>query len=203
MKTEKKERTQQEILRAAKQVVHELGHEAITARRLADETGYAHTSLYYYFKDLNSLLWTLRLEMIEDMIAALDPGAEKKEDPVEELLAAFWCYADYFFDHPNVFRFFYFYPYAQPEENDRYREMEIRFQGMWATSFAGLVREKILRADDVDVVAKTIIYTLQGMLMLHFSANGSLDRKTVKYELDKIIRRLLKPGVGNMPGGIY
>jgi len=32
----------------------------------------------------------------------------EKDEPVEEILDAFFCYTDYFFKHPNIFRFFAF-----------------------------------------------------------------------------------------------
>jgi AcrR family transcriptional regulator len=108
MKQSKKERTQKEVLEAAKGIVHGQGHEAVTVRNLAEETGYSYTNLYYYFKDVNALLWALRLDMIEDMIAELTTVALTKEDPVEEILDAFFCYTNYFFKHKNVFRFFIF-----------------------------------------------------------------------------------------------
>ena len=106
MKQTKKERTQREIIEAAKDIVLDKGHEAVTVRYLAEVTRYSHTNLYYYFKDVNTLLWTLRLDMIEDMITELTSISFKKDDPVEEILDAFFCYTDYFFKHPNTFRFF-------------------------------------------------------------------------------------------------
>lgn len=192
MKHIKKERTQKEIIRAAKEIIHDRGHEAVTVRYLAEVTGYSHTNLYYYFKDLNALLWTLRLDMIADMIAELTSVPFAKEDPVEEITGIFFCYADYFFKHPNVFRFFYFYPFVQPEGDDGYQKLEERLGGMWRTSFFRLTQEGMIHAVDIEVVAKTIIYALQGMIMLSFSSNGALELENIKEELSKIIRYLLK-----------
>lgn len=192
MKLTKKERTQNEITAAAKIIVHDKGHEAITVRYLAEVTGYSYTNLYYYFKDLNALLWTLRLDMIEDMITELGSITFQKEDPLEEILEAFYTYTDYFFEHPNVFRFFYFYPFVQPEGDDSYQELEQRFQGIWQTSFLRLIREGILQAEDIEVVAKTIIYALQGMIMLSFSSNGTTRKEDIKDELIKLVHYLFK-----------
>jgi len=96
MTMNKKERTLQEILRAAKAIVHADGHESVTVRHLAAQTGLAYTSLYYYFKDLNALLWTLRLEMIEDMVSELTAVDLVHKNPVEELLARLSQYSAYF-----------------------------------------------------------------------------------------------------------
>lgn len=197
MKISKRERTQKEIIEAAKNIIHDKGHEAITVRYLADITGYSYTNLYYYFKDLNALLWALRIDMIEDMITELTSISFTKDDPVEEILGAFFSYTDYFFRHPNVFRFFYFYPFIQPEGDDSYQKLDQKFQGLWQTSFFRLIQEGILRTEDIEVVAKTIIYALQGMIMLSFSSNGSMNHEYVKEEIVKLINYLFKKNKGN------
>jgi len=192
MKQTRKERTQNEIIEAAKDIIHDKGYEAITVRYLAKATGYSYTNLYYYFKDLNDLLWTLRLDMIEDMITDLTSISFEKDNPVEEIICAFSCYIDYFFKHPNVFRFFYFYPFVQPEGDDSYQKLEQKFRSMWQTSFFRLIQEGIIQAEDIEVVAKNIIYALQGMIMLSFSSNGSIKQEDIKDELVKFINYLLK-----------
>lgn len=192
MKLTKKERTQKEIIEAAKAIIHDKGHEAVTVRYLAEATGYSYTNLYYYFKDMNTLLWTLRLDMIEDMITELTSISFTKDDPVEEILIVLSSYTDYFFKHPNVFRFFYFYPFIKPEGDDSYQKLEQKFHGIWQTSFFRLIKEGIIQAEDIEVVAKTIIYALQGMIMLSFSSNGSTKQNDIKDELVKLINYLFK-----------
>jgi AcrR family transcriptional regulator len=197
VKQTKKERTQKEIIEAAKDIIHDKGHEAVTVRYLAEVTGYSYTNLYYYFKDVNALLWTLRLDMIEDMITELTSISFKKDDPVEEILGAFFCYTDYFFKHPNVFRFFYFYPFVQPEGDDSYQKLEQRFHSMWQTSFIRLIQEGIIQTEDIEVVAKTIIYALQGMIMLSFSSNGATQKEDIKDELIKLVNYLFNKNKRN------
>lgn len=188
----KKERTYQEIIQAAKVIVRDEGHNAVTVRRLAERTGLAYTSLYYYFKDLNALLWTLRLDMIEDMIADLSAADLQHEDPEAELLAALFSYVDYFFQHPTIFRFFYFCHFDQPEGDDRYEKLQARFGGIWQASLARLVQAQIIPAHDLDSLARTIIYALQGMMTLSFSANGLMSSEAVQSELTRLVQYLLK-----------
>jgi len=197
MKQTKKERTQKEIIEAAKDIIHDKGHEAVTVRYLAEVTGYSYTNLYYYFKDVNALLWTLRLDMIEDMITELTSISFKNDDPVEEILGAFFCYTDYFFEHPNIFRFFYFYPFVQPEGDDSYQKLGQRFHSMWQTSFIRLIQEGIIQTEDIEVVAKTIIYALQGMIMLSFSSNGATQKEDVKNELIELVNYLFNKNMRN------
>lgn len=192
MKISKKERTQKEIIEAAKEVIRKKGHESVTVRNLAEVTGYSYTNLYYYFKDLNAFLWVLRLDMIEDMITELRSVSYIEDDPVEEILSAFFGYIDYFFMHPHIFRFFYFYPFVQPDGDSSYQKLEQRFHGIWQTSFSRLINEDIIKIDDIGVVAKTFIYTLQGMIMLSFSSNGTTKKEDIKDELKKLVNYLFK-----------
>src|SRR5690554_318499 len=137
MKSTKKEQIQKELLAAGKELILNNGHEGVTVRSLAEATGYSHTNLYYYFKDLQTFFWKLRLDLIEDMIAELSSVPIKKnEDPVEEILQIFYLYMDYFFHHPNVFRFFYFYPFVSPADPAEDQNLELRFHELWQTSFA-------------------------------------------------------------------
>jgi AcrR family transcriptional regulator len=192
MKQTKKERTQKEIIEAAKAIIHDKGHTAVTVRYLAEATGYSHTVLYYYFKDVSFLLWTVRVDMIEDMILELTSVSFARADPVEEILAAFYYYTDYFFKHPNVFRFFYFYPFVQPEGDDSYQKLELRFHGIWQTSFHRIVREGIIQTEDIEVFGETMIYALQGMIMLSFSSNGMTKQEDVRDKLSKLVNYLIK-----------
>lgn len=191
MKLTKKERTQNEIIQSAKKIVHDEGYEAVTVRHIAELTGYSHTNLYYYFRDLNDLFWVLRLDMIEDMITELTAVSFAEDDPAEEILEAFFCYADYFFKHPNVFRFFYFCTFVQPEGDDAYQKLEDRFRGIWHRSFFRLIQEGVIQPKDIEIVSKTIIYALQGMIMLSFSSNGTSEQEDIKEELTKLINYLL------------
>lgn len=191
MRQTKKERTKKEIMEAAKNIIHTQGYDALTVRHLAEVTGYAYTNLYYYFKDLNALLWAVRLDMIEDMITSLTAASPSKDNPVEEMISALFCYTDYFYAYPNVFRFFYFHSFTQPEGDESEQKLDQRFQGIWQASFGRLVREGILQPDEVPIVAKTILYALHGMIMLRFSTNGFNEIDSIKAELAKLVNYLL------------
>lgn len=190
MKLSKKERTQKDIINAAKAIVHDKGHEAITVRYLAELTGFSYTNVYYYFKDMNSLLWALKLDLIEDMIAELTSISIQVYDALDEIIEIFSSYMSYFLKHPNVFRFFYFFSIVAPENDDSYEQLDVRFRSLWQTSFARLLQEGMLLPDEIEVVAKIIIYSLQGMIMLSFSSNGTMNESEVKAELAKTIRYL-------------
>lgn len=188
----KKERAQNDIIQAAKTIVLTKGHESLTVRSLAELTGVSYTNVYYYFKDLNALFWELRLEMIKDMITKLSSSPSHKEDPIDEIIDALSNYNTFYFQNPNIFRFFYFYPFIMPEGDESYQKLEGEFDKMWQTSFYRLIQDKVIDSGSIALVIKTIIYALHGMIMLSFSSNGSTKREDVEKELIQTIKHLLK-----------
>lgn len=192
MKESKRERTQKVIIQAAKAIVHDQGHDAVTVRHLAKAAGYSYTNLYYYYKDQNALLWALRLHMIEDMITELTESPLPAKNSVDELLYALGSYVDYFYRHPNVFRFFYFCPFTQPEGDDSYHRLEQRFHGIWRLSFSRLIEEGIIQEKNIDAAAKTIIYTLQGMILLSLSSNDVKKKENIQHELAELVNYIFK-----------
>lgn len=192
MSFKKREETAEKMLDAAKQLVHDKGYEAITVREIAKLTGYTYPLLYHYYHDLDGFLWKLRLSMIDDMIEQLAVPSDERSAPIEALRNAFSRYMTYFFDHPNVYRFFYFHDFKRPQANDEYADVErklIELRMQYFTRVFDVDEHFITRTQNV---AKVIIYALHGIMTMAFSANGDMDRETSVCELNALIDFLLE-----------
>lgn len=190
MQKAKRTKTKDELMTSAKNILIQDGHEVLTVRKLSEVTGFSHTSLYYYFSDLQHLLWELRISMIEDMIQELSLPTSSTTDPVSEIIEAFTRYADYFIEHPTVFRFFYFHAFQEPENDNRFRQLEQRFQGMWHSSFTRLILDGVIELENLETVATSMIYMVQGLLLLSFqSIKTQLD---IHREITNCFRYLLE-----------
>jgi AcrR family transcriptional regulator len=192
MSQTKRDRTRMEIIRAAESIIQNEGYEKITVRHLAEVTGYSHTVFYHYFKNLNGLLWALRLEMIDKMISEFNDTPKSSDNPVDGIIGIFTDYAKYFLLNPNTFRFFYFYPFSGPVDSLLESDLESKFQAMWQESFAGLVQENIISQEQIFVVAKSIIYSISGLLLLNLSTAGLASQINIEQEIKDIIKFLLK-----------
>jgi len=118
-------------------------------------------------------------DMIEDMIGELSAVPIAAHDPADEILSAFSSYAGYYFKHPNVFRFFIFILL--------FSRMEMSVIKSWNSGFKEygdlllqIGREGIIDVNEIEVVAKTIIYALQGMIMLNLSSNGTASQEDIQ-----------------------
>lgn len=182
----------QRLLAAGKTILREEGMEAVTVRRLAAAATCTYPLLYHYFPSLEAYFWELRLSLIADVVTELTALPPTAADPVEGLKQTFRAYAGYFFGNPTLFRFFFARPFVRPEGDTRYAVLEQFFHRQWVSSFAGLVQAGLLAAAEVETVAKTLIYAVQGMILLALSANGSLTEDAVYAEIDALLDFLLR-----------
>ena len=49
-----------------------------------------------------------------------------------------------------------------------------------------------INADDIEIASKTIIYSLQGMIMLNLSSNSTGDLENIKAEVVDLVDYLIK-----------
>lgn len=183
----KAQRVKSYFIQATKEIILSEGVENVSIRKVADQAGYTFTTIYNYFKDLNDLLHETKAMMIDDVIAYMQKMSSEKIYELEDVININRIYVDYYLDHPTIFSFFYSYrlhPTAEAQTQD------LDFSDRYLDTYQGFVTRGVIKDKDVAIVAKTIIYTLHGLLALYFSDNGMT--KSILYdELDKITGYLL------------
>jgi AcrR family transcriptional regulator len=187
----KKQRMLSYFIDATKDIIINEGVEKVSVRKVADLAGYSYATIYNYFNDLNDLLITVKRNMIGDIIEYLQKKTANFSSDAEGLKMIFRTYMAYFFKNPNIFRFFYFSPIRYTNQKTEVAMEEPDFNMMWTMTFQGLVEEGMVKEEEIEVLSKTIIYIMHGMLTLSFSDNGALSQEKANQDLDKIISYLL------------
>lgn len=190
-KSIKKQRIKTYFLEAAKEIIINEGHEKVSVRKVADIAGYSYATIYNYFADLNELLWEVKEAMIEDIFEALQKKMQRTTYDMDEVKAGFRIYTEYYFENPNVFKFFYFYPLSKPSGKILDGRDGPDYGSMWQDTFKGLIHEGKLRMEDIEAASKTIIYAMHGLIMLFLSNNGDLTEENVYEELDRMVDYIL------------
>lgn len=175
------------FVQAAKEIIQNEGVENISVRKVADLAGYSYTTIYNYFTDINELLQEVKAEMIRDVIIHTQGKLPEKIYELDDIKKSNRAYAEYYFERPHVFRFFYSYRLnptstAPAESPD--------FEKLWQETYRGFVLSGAIKETDVEVISKTIIYALHGLLALYFSDNG-MTKEIFFKDLDKMIDHLL------------
>ena len=183
----KRQRMKMYFLDAAKEMIANEGIESVSVRKVAEVAGYSYATLYNYFEDLNELLWEVKRVMINDLAAFMQKKIHHVSLDKEGVKRLFKIYCSFYFKNPHVFKFFYFHKLIQPSRKSEDREVAPDFDRMMKETFKGFVTEGKLREMDLEVVGKTCIYAVHGMLVMLFCGNGDLTEESVYKELDKMI----------------
>lgn len=184
----KSQRVKSYFIQAAKQIIIDEGVENISVRKVAENSGYTFASIYNYFKDVNELLHDVKTEMIFDVANYLKNKMPEKIVDINSIKKIHHIYIDYYIERPHVFRFFY----SCKLDSEKAKPYDMpNFENDWRTFYYGLVLNGTIKENDVPIVAKTIIYSMHGILALYFSDNG-LATEDIYMEVDQIIDYLLK-----------
>jgi AcrR family transcriptional regulator len=175
------------FLQAAKEIIINEGVAKVTVRKIAGITGYSYATIYHYFSDLNALLLEVKAVMIKDLIEYMKLH---QADPMEEVKAIKKenrIFIDYFIDQPNIFVFFY--SYKLDYSNSDF-EIKTDLSENYGEVYQHLVTKGIIKQEDIQIIVKTIIYSLYGALALYFSNNG-LTKEKIYTDIDLIIENLV------------
>ena len=165
----KAQRVKSFFIDATKNIILSEGVQSVSIRKVAERAGYTFTTIYNYFKDLNELLQETKTAMISDVMAHMQKVSPLQINEVEDVKRINKQYIEYYLDRPNVFRFFYSYR-LNPAEQAQAKMLD--FSDSYVDTYKSFVAKGNIKEEEVLVVAKTIIYTLHGLLALYFSDNG-------------------------------
>ncbi len=62
---------------------------------------------------------------------------------------------------------------------------------MYWNTYKGLVDDGVIKKENVPIIAKTVVYSLYGLLSLYFSSNG-FTKEGLHSSLDETITYILK-----------
>jgi len=186
----KKEYVKSKFVEAVKTIIFQEGVSAVTARRIAEITGYSYASLYHYFTDLNELLLETKLSMIRDMSPPSQERTQETEDPLQRMKESMRKPVDFFISNPNIFRFYYMFELdSRNEEAMRSLELEKAYYD----DFMPFVESGRIREADIPTLSRTILYSVFGIITLYLSNNG-LTKEDIYRDMDQMIDILLKGG---------
>ena len=187
----KRQRIKMHFLEAAKEIIMIEGVENVSVRKVADVAGYSYGTIYNYFKDLNELFWEVRNLVIRDITVYMHNKINEPLYDLEGIKKLFKIYITYYFENPNVFKFFYFHQLSKRDGALKGTEGELNFEEIWKETLKGFVSDGTLKKTDIEVVSKIFIYAMHGMIAISFSDNDSLSQEAVYHDLEKIIDYLL------------
>ena len=173
------------------------GVEAVSARRLAEETGYSLRTLYKHFRNMDELFWHARSEVTMELARYLSASENgHPEEPeltsAEALRKAFHGFLNFFLKEPEFYRFLNFYRLDPAYKTAEAYHESGDFRGEMAYAFGGLVSEGYIRNEDIPAVSSALILSVQGMLTVLISGTGDMTEADARIQLDTIFNFLME-----------
>ena len=171
-------------------MILESGMESVSIRSIAKRAGYAYATIYNHFSCLDELLWLTRNLFMADV----DDYIQKRTmnlpiDNQEGICELFRAYADYFFKHPSVYRFLYFYSLNKDAKTTQSYIESDGYKEKFSQTFAFLAQGKDSRK--IETAVRIILYSIHGLLTTCIADNDEIGIDQVHEELKTVIHHLL------------
>jgi AcrR family transcriptional regulator len=175
------------FIEAAKNILLEEGVNHVSVRKVADRVGYSYATIYNHFKDLNELLSYVKYEMTKDIANYMAINNRKAINCIGDIKYINRLHINYFVENIHVYEFFYNYKLKPFDGEPIYMES---VSNHWKEQYNCFVEQGRIKSQDVDTVAKTMIYAINGILAI-LSGNHLLSVDDSCRDLDEIVEMLL------------
>lgn len=180
------------ILEATEELLVELGYEGFSMRRLAKRCGYTAPTIYYHFRDKQTLIDTVcdqRFKLLLERALAVPPC----QDPWETVRARLEVFARFGLENPDHYRLL---SVARPDDSPPLPSGE-EIRGLLELPLRELAAAGRLHSADVDEAVQFLWVTLHGLVVLlinrpHYEWSPTL----VGFTLDTALRGLAERSAG-------
>lgn len=192
-KEKKHKRTQEYFAATAKDMIIRDGMAGISVRKVAEEAGYSLGTVYNHFKNLDELLWLTRNMMIDDIATYMENNCPPSVENRDDVVAIFRMFIQFFIEKPHSYEFIYFYKLDRCDKKIPSLSDKPEFNQRFTPLVTYLISYGI-PPEQVMVVIKTIIFTINGLLTLYIAGNDSMTEEMMFQELEATISILLRSG---------
>jgi len=188
----RKERVKGYFLDAAKEIIIRDGVDAASVRTVAEKAGYSYATLYNYFNDLDDMLEQVKEEMIKDLMTSVEKAALEFSHDIAGLMKLIEVYTDYFFEQPNIFKFFYFHSLPKTQDSEEKQTFDRYFNVHRLEIFNTYLSTGPFTREEIETMDKLCIYMIHGILTFHFSHEGVWSKQRLMQEIERSVGFLLK-----------
>ena len=110
-----RERTRQEIIHAAQEILHEGGIDAITLASVAGKLGMTKQALYHYFTSKEALIKSLVTTLLDDEIDSITGAVGSSDSAADVLGTMIRAFYDHYISRLDAFRTVYCRSQLHPE----------------------------------------------------------------------------------------
>jgi AcrR family transcriptional regulator len=188
----RKERVKGYFLDAAKEIIIKDGVDSASVRTVAEKAGYSYATLYNYFNDLDDLLEQVKEEMIKDLMGSVAKASSEFSHDIDGLMKLIEVYTDYYFEQPNIFKFFYFHSLPKTQDSLDKQNFDRYFNIQRREIFNAYLSAGPFTREQIETMDKLCIYMIHGILTFHFSHEGAWSKQRLMQEIKRSVGFLLE-----------
>ena len=178
-KEREKEARREDIINAAQKIFFEKGLAVATMDEIAEAAELSKGTLYLYYKSKEDLYLAVAMRGSELLFQMFDQATSTNEPTIRRIMNLGETYYEYFKQHRNFFRMYYFFENSQFHKQvsqDMLNQCLITDQKIWGVVI-GLLRrainEGLLKEDLNPTQAAVILWSSANALMRQMDREGS------------------------------
>jgi len=175
------------FITTAKEMIKGDGIEALSIRKVAQKSGYAMSTIYAYFKNIDDLLWHTRDSMIGDIATYMMGNIPSKINSLEDVKAIFYLLMCYFIDNKKVYQFMYNYPLNKTDKKNGNIMDSPDIQKEFEKTFAFFMSSGSCTVEEITTKTSMLVYSMFGMLNLFITNNDDLQLSKMHSQMDAYI----------------
>jgi len=193
----KEESLKKHFATTTKEMIEELGFESVSARKIAEKSGYSCATIYNHFGNMDNLLWYTRNLMIEDVVDYMKTNSDDSTVTAESIKKSFLTYTEYFIKNKNIFKFLFFNQLNKSEQEMRQYLENPEFIDMNVKILNSLKEIGKLSDREVNTIMKTFIHSIHGMLVLLVSSNDDYTKVEMVSDISDMVDYMLNRKLGD------
>ncbi len=206
---EKKPENAVTFINATQQLIEEVGLENVSARKIADRTGFHNSTIFLYFDSLDELTMLASMKYFQDYSKALSSLSQQPGTPEDTFIKIWEIFLDESMTYPNIFYHFFYgnesedltetitlYYQLFPEEREKFSDViESMYFGHNITERSMRILEPLLdrghlvTADNIHMINEIIVSYTKYKLEKKCQ-NPKLDSDTLTQDILQVITYL-------------
>ncbi|MCI0560049.1 MAG: TetR/AcrR family transcriptional regulator [Nitrososphaera sp.] len=194
-KEREKEQRREEIINAAQKVFFEKGLQAATMDEIAEAAELSKGTLYLYYKSKEDLYLAVMMRGIEILHNMFAEATSSQEPTVVQLMKLGDAYYEFFKQHRNYFRMFYFFQHPQFHKGvseDMMMNCGEENQKVWKEVIGVIQRgidEGVVRAELNPVETAVILWSSSNAIMTRMDTQMEYFKERMGVDLEEVLRK--------------
>lgn len=191
-----KQRKKRYFIDAAKELIDDLGVEAITVKKIAKRAGYATGTLYNYFDNLNVLLFNCILDYFDELYKELSNIQVVDDDLQSYLLTLMEVYTDYFSKNPEIYYLIYLKDLGNVETVNDGKVFRPKISILLRKALIDYYKsiDLTIKDQELELIGSLITNSLHGNLLFYINKKSDLKIDQLKQKIKDEVKYIIMRG---------